>query len=420
MFKTTKLSNGLKLIIAPLKGTKTITALMMFRTGSKYESRKQNGLSHFLEHMFFKGTINRPTAQKISSELDALGSEYNAFTSKEFTGYWIKVDSSKIISALDILSDMLLNSTFSAEEIDRERGVIMEEANMYHENPMMYLEDVFESCLYGDTPAGWEIIGPKENIKNLKQADFVKYFKSQYGVNSATLCLAGDIDEKTKILADKFFSRMKKSVFKDKLKVREKQAVPVVKINFKKGNQTNISLGVRAYANNHPDKIILKVLSIILGGSMSSRLFSEVRERRGLAYYVRTTAECFTDSGYLTTQAGVPSEKISEVIKVALAEYKKLTSELVPESELRRTKDLIKGKTIINFEASDDVANWYTHQAVMAENILNPEEYFAKLEKVSANDIRRVAKDIFKNEKLNLAIIGPFKDDKKFKKIVKF
>jgi|WetSurMetagenome_2_1015567.scaffolds.fasta_scaffold77437_2 predicted Zn-dependent peptidase len=417
-FKKKILSNGLPLISAPIKGTKTITILLMFGTGSKYESWAQNGLSHFLEHMFFKGTPKRPNAKILSSELDALGCEYNAFTSKEYTGYWIKIDSQKAERAMDVLSDMLLHPKFSAVEIEKERGVIIEEINMYHENPMMYIEDVFETCLYGDTPAGWEIAGPKDNIRAFKRQDFVDYFTSQYGADSAVLCLAGNVDKKSGLLAEKYFGKMGKSVFKEKLKTSDAQEMPAIKLHFKEGKQAVISLGVRAFDTYHQDKIILKVLSIILGGSMSSRMFTEVREKRGLAYSVHTHSEFFTDTGYLTTAAGIPVGKQDEAIKVILAEYKKLKNILVTAEELRRAKDLIRGRTIIGFEESDNVANWYVTQAILKQEIESPEEFFSEVEKVSAADIKRVAKDIFQNNKLNLAIIGPFKEKGEFEKIL--
>jgi predicted Zn-dependent peptidase len=413
------LDNGLKMITAPIVGTKTVTALMMFSTGSKYESLSVSGLSHFLEHMFFKGTKRRSSPQILSNDLDALGCEYNAFTAKEYTGYWIKVDSSKISIALDILSDMLLNSEFPSAEITKERGVIIEEINMYHENPTMYIEDVFESCLYGDTPAGREIAGPKSNIDIFKRQNFVNYFESQYGANAAVLCLAGDVNEKTERLAARYFSQMKRTPFKDKIRTPDIQKAPALKMHYKEGDQAIISLGVRAYDTYHEDKVALKVLAVLLGGSMSSRMFTEVREKRGLAYMVHTTAETYTDTGYLTTQAGIPVGKQDQAIKVILGEYKKLKKTLVGRVELKRAKDLIKGRTVINFEASDNVANWYAQKAILKENLLTPEEYFAKIDKVKAEDIRRVAKDIFKDEKLNLAVIGPFQDSEEFEKLLK-
>jgi len=419
MYKKNKLSNGLELITIPMIGTKTITILVMFKTGSKHESRENNGISHFLEHMFFKGTKNRPNTLDISNELDGLGCEFNAFTSKEYTGYWIKVNAEKKEQAIDILSDMLINSKFEEEEINREKGVIIEEVNMYHENPKMYIEDLFEQCLYGDQPAGWEIIGPKENIRNFKREDFIKYFDTQYGIGSAVVCLAGNIDGNEEKLIEKYFAGMKKDGFKEKVKVNENQAEPKIMIHKKDVDQVVFSLGVRAYPSGHKDEKIAKVLAVILGGSMSSRMFTEVRERRGLAYYVRTQAEVFTDTGYLTTEAGVPKEKVKEAITVILAEYKKIAEEGVGAEELKKTKDLIRGRNIIALEASDDMASWYTRQFIVGEELKNPEEFFAEIDKITAEEIKNVAKDIFKNDKLNLAIIGNLEDENDFKGIVK-
>jgi len=419
-YKQTTLKNGLKLITVPMTGTKTITILVMVKTGSKYEDRKNNGISHFLEHMFFKGTKKRPTTLAIAGELDKVGAEFNAFTSNEYTGYWVKVDSSKINLAVDIVSDMLLNSKFEQKEIEREKGVIIEEINMRHDNPMIHIEDVFEECLYGDSPAGWEVIGEKKTVSKLARPDLLNYLKSQYGTGSVIICLAGNIKGDSEKLISRYFSRLGKTDFKDKVKIKEKQAKPQVKIHYKKTGQANISLGVRGIPIGHKDEFILKVLSIILGGSMSSRLFTELRERKGLAYYVRTQAEFYTDSGYLTTQAGVPVEKITEAIKIILSEYKKLKNTLVSGKELRRTKDLIRGRSVIKLEASDDMAGWYAERAILEGKILPPENFFKKIDQVKSQDIKKVANKIFVNKGLNLAIIGPFKDERRFERILKF
>ncbi|MDD5031704.1 MAG: pitrilysin family protein [Patescibacteria group bacterium] len=420
MYKQKILKNGLKLITAPMTGTKTITILVMVRTGSKYKTKTNNGISHFLEHMFFKGTKKRPTTLAIAGELDKVGAEFNAFTSKEYTGYFVKVDSTKIELAVDIVSDMLLNSKFEQKEIDREKGVIIEEINMRHDNPMIHIEDIFEEGLYGDSPAGWEVIGEKETVSKLGREDLINYLKSQYGADRVAICLAGNIKGDSEKLISRYFSRLGKTDFKDKVKIKENQVKPQVKIYYKKTGQANISLGVRGIPTGHKDEFILKVLSIILGGSMSSRLFTELRERKGLAYYVRTQAEFYTDTGYLTTQAGVPVSKIEEAIKIILAEYKKLKNILVPEKELKRTKDLIRGRSVIKLEASDDMAGWYAERMILGDRILTPEDFFKKINRVRASDLKRVAKNIFENKSLNLAIIGPFKDKKKFEKILKF
>lgn len=417
MPKIQKLKNGLRFINIPMSGTKTATILVMIATGSKYENKENNGISHFLEHMFFKGTKKRPNALAISGELDGVGGVYNAFTGKEYTGFWVKVDAGKIGLAMDVVSDMLLNSKIELSEIEREKGVIMEEINMYQDNPIMHIEDLFEECLYGDQPAGWDTLGTKENVSRFKRKDFVNYLNSQYGAQSAVVCIAGNITELGSVhpepssgaLVNKYFSKLKKSDFQDKRPVVEKQTKPKIRILYKKTDQAHLSLGVRAFPFGHKDEFALKVLSVILGGSMSSRLFLELRERRGLAYYINIMSELYTDSGYLTAQAGVPVGKLPQAVKIILKEYGRLKKDLVNKKELRRVKDLIKGRSVIQLEASDSVANWYGRQAILRDDIFPPEYYFEKISAVSAHDVRRVARDVFVNQGLNLAVIGPYK-----------
>jgi predicted Zn-dependent peptidase len=418
-YKVNILSNKIPLITVPVKGAKTVTALVIVKTGSKYETRATSGLSHFLEHMFFKGTERRPNTLALSSELDSLGGEYNAFTSKEYTGYWVKVAAPKITVALDIISDMLLHSKFETVELEREKGVIIEELNMYEDNPLMHIEDVFESCLYGDTPAGWETIGTKANIRRFTRADLIKYLTSQYGTKSTYIVLAGGVKASDTVAASALFAGFKSSHWQDKLPVREKQASPRLRIVPKKIDQINLSLGVRSYPIGHPEEFPVKLLSIILGGSMSSRLFINLRERHGLAYYVRTMVETYTDSGYLTTQAGVPVGQAEAAIKIILEEYKKLTTELVSVTELKRAKDLLRGKSLIQMEATDNLATWYARQAVLRSKIITPEEFLRQVNKVTAEDIRRAARQIFVNRGLNLAVIGSVSETK-LKSILKF
>jgi predicted Zn-dependent peptidase len=391
----------------------------MFKTGSKYETKENSGISHFLEHLFFKGTKRRPNTLTLSSEMDSLGGEYNAFTSKEYTGYWFKVANNKLGKALDIMGDMLFNSLFDPEEIEREKGVIIEELNMYEDNPQMHIEDVFEICLYGDTPAGRETIGTKENIRRFKREDFIKYLTTQYGAKSVYVILAGAVKPNSKKLVSKIFSEFKANKQVDKKPVVERQNTPQLKIVPKKTDQVALSLGVRAYPFGHPNEFKLKLLSIILGGSMSSRLFINLRERNGLAYYVRTNTEFYSDSGYLTTQAGVPKDKAEAAIKIILAEYKKLTSELVPAKELKRAKDMLQGRVLLQMEATDNLANWYARQAMYRREILTPGEMLKIIKKITAEQIRSVAREVFSNRKLNLAMIGEIKKEK-IKPILKF
>lgn len=418
-YKVDYLSNKIPLITVPIKGAPTTTALVIIKTGSKYENRQNNGLSHFLEHMFFKGTAKRPNTLTLSSELDSLGGEYNAFTAKEFTGYWVKVAAPKIKNALGIISDMLLNSKIAAEEIERERGVIIEELNMYEDNPIMHVEDIFESCLYGDVPAGWETIGTKENIRGFKREDFIKYLESQYGARSMYIVLAGGLKDLDKKAIETMFVGVKKNKWQDKKAVVEKQKKPQLKISYKANDQVNLSLGVRTYAIGHADEFKIRLLAIILGGSMSSRLFIGLRERKGLAYYVRSMAEFYSDSGYLTTQAGVPIEKTEEAIKVILAEYARMATEPVSAKELKRAKDLLQGKSLLQMEATDNLAVWYARQAILRKKMITPAEFLRTINKITAQDLQKTAQKIFVNSGLNLALIGRVKEEK-FKRILKF
>jgi predicted Zn-dependent peptidase len=316
---------------------------------------------------------------------------------------------------------MLINSTFSAEEIAREKGVIIEEVNMYEDNPMAQIEDIFEELLYGDTPAGRFTIGTKENIMSFQREDFLKYMKTQYGVNSTFVVVAGNIKlAEATSAANKLFNNYPNNKFRQKEKVVEKQTAPALKIKIKPTDQSHLCLGVRTFPAGHRDEYAAKILAVILGGSMSSRLFIELRERRGLAYYVKTHNEYYTDSGYLVTQAGVPKDKLEESVRVIMAEYARMIKTEVTKAELQRAKDLYSGRLAIQLEASDDVANWYASQMVTKKELINPDQFLQKIKAIKVSDIKRVAKNIFINKNLNLATIGSSADAKKLKAILKF
>ncbi|MFH1233274.1 MAG: pitrilysin family protein [Patescibacteria group bacterium] len=426
MFKTQKLINGLELITAPLTGTKTVTALIVFGAGSRYETKKNNGISHFLEHMFFKGTEKRPNTLAIAGELDSIGGEYNAWTDKEITGFWVKVEASQLSLAMEILSDIILNSLFPVKEIEQEKKVIIEEFNMRLDNPLFYIDDLFEQCVYRDTAFGRDTIGSKKNIIGFKRNDYVNYFYSQYKTSNAVVCLSGKIPVNSAALVKKFFQKMIKGQTKGCEAVVDQQQRPNVKLFFKKTDQAHLSLGARAYPFGHKREIALNILAVLLGGTMSSRLFIELREKRGLAYYVRTQSEFYTDSGYLTTNAGVPLTKIEDAIKIILAEYKKLIVQPVAKNELIRIKQCIIGRTALQLESSDDLAIWYAHQAITfkqqksKQNILSPDDYYKKIRQVNAEEIMNVAREIFVENRLNLAVIGPFAGEEKIVKLLKF
>ncbi|EKE16495.1 MAG: processing protease [uncultured bacterium] len=420
-YKKTTLKNGLRIITVPMKGTETVTVMVAVGVGSRYESEKEAGLSHFIEHMLFKGTKKRPSTLAISEELDSIGGEFNAFTSKDRTAYYAKVDAKHIEKALDVVADIYLNSKLEQEEIDREKGTILQELNMYEDTPLRKVGDEFENLLYAKSSLGREIVGSKETIKKFSRKDFVRYMNKFYLSNDTVVCVAGKINEETVIdEVKKYFDGMRESIKPKTKKVTENQKEPQIRLKFKKTDQTHFIVGTRSYHQNHPDRFVLGLLATILGGSMmSSRLFIEVRERRGLAYYIRTSADAYQDCGYIATQAGVEHKNLKLALKTILEQYNKIANEKVSEKELQRAKDYIKGRSVMGFEASDEVAGFFIDQEIHREEILTLEDIFKKIDAVTAEDILRVAKDVFQQKKLNLAVIGPHKNEKEFLKIMK-
>ncbi len=417
-YKKIRLSNKSILLTVPDSGAKTTTALFIFKTGSRHENKQNNGISHFLEHMFFKGSKKYPNTLVLASALDALGCEFNAFTSKEYTGYFVKAATNKLNKALDILGDMMLNPRLDTKEIKREKGVIIEELNMYQDNPMMHINDVLENCLYGDSPAGWDTIGTKENINSFKRSNFVDYLKKQYGSESTNLILAGSLKKQDIEKGIDILKKMNQGKFQEQALTDDSQKKPKIKAVFKNIDQVVLALAVRTFPINHQEEIAVRLLAFILGGAMSSRLFISLRERKGLAYYVKTGTEFYLDSGYLNTQAGVPTEKTQQAIKIILAEYRRLKNNPVSQKELKKAKDTLEGRITLEMEASDNLANWYGHQVVSRSKIMSPSAFLNRIRKITPSDLQATARHIFVNQGLNLALIGRVKS-KDFTKILK-
>ena len=421
MFKKTTLKNGLRVISVPQKNAEAVTVLVLVGTGSKYETREISGISHFLEHMYFKGTEKRKRPIDVAEALDKVGGIYNAFTSQEYTGYFAKVEKSHFDLALDWVSDIFLNSTLPKEEIEKEKKVIIEEINMIFDHPMAHVGYLWLKLLYGDQPAGWNIAGTKESVLGLKREQLINYRGKQYTAENTILCLSGDISNKNALfLSQKYFLEIKEGIPKKKLKVKERQKKPQCLLEEKKIDQTHLCLGVRAFDVFHPLKYVQEILAAILGegGMMSSRLFVEVREKLGLAYYINTVTEEDSDTGFLMTRAGVDNQRAEKAIATILSEYKKISLEKVPDSEIKKAKENIKGKLALFLETSDAKASFYAGQEILEKKILTLEEIFREVDKVSADDILKVAKLIFRPENLNLALIGPFKDKEKFEKLL--
>ncbi|UZE93440.1 MAG: M16 family metallopeptidase [Candidatus Nealsonbacteria bacterium] len=420
MYKKTIFKNGLRLITIPQKNTQAVTILILVGTGSKYETKELNGISHFLEHMYFKGTKKRPSSIEVSETLDRIGGIYNAFTSEEYTGYFAKVAFTHLEIALDWASDIFLNSTLPEKEIEKEKGVIIEEINMRYDHPMSYIQILWQKLLYGDQPAGWDIAGTKESVNNINRKKLIDYMKRQYVASNTIVCVAGRINASLVVKKiKKYFSKIKKFQSLKKSPVIEKQSEPNLLLHTKETDQAHLYLGTRAYNLFHPQKYSQKLLAVILGGMMSSRLFVKIREEMGAAYYISTESVSYPDSGYFTTGAGVDNKKIEKVILAILKEYKNISRKKVPQKELKKAKDCIKGKTALLLESSNVQASFYANQELLEKKILTPEQIFKKIDKVTTTDILKVAKDIFQPQKLNLAIIGPFKNKKRFRKLLK-
>lgn len=415
------LPNGLRVLLVPQADAIATTVLVLVTAGSKYETKRINGLSHFLEHMCFKGTTKRPKAIQISSMLDGLGAEYNAFTSQEWTGYYAKVRAEKSYEALELISDLYVNPIFDAAEMEKEKGVVIEEINMYEDLPPRRVSELFTQLLYGDQPAGWDIAGKKEIIERLTREELITYRNAHYVAKGTIIVIAGAFN-KAKALAEikthfKNISREKKS---DKLKTKEHQTKPELLVQFKKSDQTHFVVGCRAFDAHDTRRYALEVLSDLLGGGMSSRLFERVRNELGAAYYVKSSVDLSSDHGFLSVAAGVHHEKLFTVVEAVLKELQSLATTLVTPGELMRTKDHLAGHLLLGLETTDALATYYGGQEVLGDRIQTPKDLTARIQKVTAEEVREVARFFVRNEKLNCALIGPVKNEASLKKILKF
>ncbi len=421
MVKKNILKNGLRIITVPQKSTQAVTVLVLAGTGSKYEKKETSGISHLLEHLLFKGTKKRPSKISISEPLDRVGGIYNAFTGEDYTGYFAKVDIKHFDLALDIMSDIYLNSKLNPKEIKREKRVIVEEINMSYDNPVSYIQNLWNKVLYGDQPAGWDIAGTKESVAEISRQQLVHYMKKQYIAPNTVVCVAGNIPANAKTInkVKEYFSKIKSQTSLKKLPVIERQTKPQCLLQKRKTDQTHLCLGVRGYNLANPQRYTQEVLAAILGGMMSSRLFIKIREELGLAYYIQTISSSDQDTGFLLTQAGVDNKKVDKAISIILKEYKKISQKKISTKELEKTKDNLKGKMTLLLETSDTQASFYGVQEILERKFFTPKEICDKINKVSINDVLKVGRDIFQPQKLNLALIGPFKDKAKFQQLLK-
>ncbi len=419
-YKKTTLKNGLRIITVPVKGTEAVTVMVLVSCGSDYEPKEINGLSHFLEHMCFQGTESRPLTGQISRELDSLGAQSNAFTGEEYTGYWAKAHKKNISKLIDIVSDIYLHPTISPDAMEREKGVVIEEMKMYEDMPHVKVGEVFEGLLYGDQPAGRPIIGNEKVVRGITREQIVEYRKKHYVAKGTIVVVSGAFNEKKAIKEiENAFKGISKSKKEGKEKTKESQKTPAVKVHTKETDQAHISLGFRTFPISFADNVKIKVLEAVLGHGMSSRLFKRLRDEMGICYYVRSGNSTYLDRGYFSISSGLSKDRVEEGLSAILEEVKRIKSEEVSKEELEKAKELLVGNMYLSLETSDSYADFYAFQDLMGRKIKTPEEKEKEIRKVTAKDVLKMASKIFKNETLNLAVVGPFKDEAKFKGFLK-
>ncbi len=420
-FKKTTLPNGLRVISVPTKGNPAVMVLVMVETGSNYETKTKNGLSHFLEHMCFKGTTMRPKAKDIAKELDSLGAQNNAFTGNEYTGYYAKAAKKHFAKLFEIISDLYLNPTLPAADVEKERGVILEEIAMYEDLPQKYVWWVLENLMYGNTPAGRPIIGPRENIRKFKRQDFVDYRNMHYVAPKTIIVVAGDVSEQMVLKETrKHFKNIPKGKRLSKLPVKEKQHFPGLKIHKKKTDQCHMVMAFRTYGAGDKRSSATDVLAEILGKGMSSRLFAKLRDEMGACYYVHARHHQYTDHGAFTIATGINVSRTEEVIKVLLEECKKLATIPVSAEELNKAKEHHIGHLYMNLETTDALAEFYAGEEVATGKPKTPREIEAKIRKISAKDVMKAARNLFTDKNLSLAIVGDIADEGPIKKVLTF
>lgn len=417
-----KLQNGIPVILIPQKGAESMTLFVFCRVGSRYETRDINGVSHFVEHLMFKGTKRRPNTQLISRTLDRYGAEYNAMTSKDFTGYYVKMDAAQTPLAVDLLHDMLFHSHYAAKELDRERGVIVEEINMYEDNPRMHIDDLLEAALFPDSTLGWNIAGPRETIKTVPRSKIIAYRDAYYIPERLTVVLAGRIHPNALPLLKKTFGTVKPASGAASGKPFKRFTPPAkleapLALQEKSTEQVQMGMAFHGLPIGHADLPAATLLATILGGTMSSRLFIQVRERRGLCYSVNASHQALEDTGLFAVMAGLEKARFGEAVRTIREELKKTTVANVTAEELRRAKDHLRGKLTLAFEDSSFQADWYGRQWLFQGKLETPDQRLRKIERVRAADIRRVARTLFRPEHMATAVIGPFSSKRELAKM---
>jgi predicted Zn-dependent peptidase len=411
MYNKVVLDNGLRVITSTMPHSRSVCLVVLVGTGSCHEAKNEAGISHFAEHLFFKGTQRRPTSREITQDIEGIGGIINAGTDKEITVYWCKVASPHFSIALDVLSDLLLNSRFDTKDIEKERQVIIEEINMNLDIPQQRVDMLIDELLWPEQPLGREVTGYKETVSSLTREQLLNYLARRYMPNNTVLSIAGNIQhEEAMTQIRPLFDRWPAGELLTGYATNEKQTEARLRIEPKDIEQAHLCLAVHGFSHSHPQRFTIDLLNTVLGGGMSSRLFMEIRERRGLAYDIHSYTEHFLHSGSFGIYAGVDPEKTETALAAILEELSKI-KQGIATSELTRAKELSKGRLYLRFEDSQNVALWYGSQEILLRQILDIDDVISILDGITIDELEAVAHKTLTDSGLNLAITGPVKKD---------
>ena len=407
-WEISELDNGLRVVTTPVPTAQSVSVNVFVGVGSRGEDRSQNGLSHYLEHMLFKGSQRWPSTMAIAETIEGAGGVLNAFTAKEITCYWNQVPFDRLGLALEVLADMIINPLLDGEEIDRERTVVQQEIKRAHDQPSAWAGELLSRACYGDQPIGWPIAGSEETVGGLQRPDFLEHMRRWYTPDNMVLSVAGNTTHQTLLsMARKLFGGLEASPAPAFEPARDGIPGENALAESRDIAQCNLGIGLRALSRTDPDRYALMILNTILGRGMSSRLFKEVRERRGLAYAVGSSVSRHNDTGALVISAGVSPEKLQEAARVILEEVFKLTEEPVPEEEMVKARDYTVGTFRLSLETTMALAHRAGENLLTTAEIEPVEVVVAKLEAVTAEDVRRVARRLIRRDNLAAAVVGP-------------
>lgn len=414
MYQTTTLENGLKIVTAHMPQMQSLSIGFWIKAGGRYEAKETSGISHFLEHLLFEDTKNRSSKQ-IKQAIEGVGGSLNGFTGEEMTCYLVKILNRYLDVSADVLSDMILNAALSPASIEKERSVITEEIKMYMDLPGHFVHDLLNELMWPGHPLGMFLTGTTETVNSITRQDLTDYKKKFYAPNNIIVAAASSLNHETIVdCCGKYFEKLTKRPAASFKPISQVQKLHRVKLQYKDTEQMHIAMGVPAVSVSDPDRFTVSLLHIMLGANMSSRLFQEIREKRGLAYEISTSVKKYKDAGAFVVSGGIKNAKLTQAIEVILKELKKIKTDSPSSAELERAKEFYTGQMFMALEDTADHMLWIGEQVVSLDKIFTAEDILKKIEKVTIEDIKRVADKFFKSEKINLAVIGPLKDkDKK-------